>query len=207
MRRANTRALAAVFNPTFHFAPRSQSTTLLRRCIKGPHSFMPSIYDTVHTFKWGNSTDPFSVLKTSWDFSDLSIPLKTSDNCDATVKLHVQVQIEDAERLIDAVEDLPAAVNKLLKSDLVNIGSGIKYDQINSKLQSMSDNGGFTNLEKTVRGYGCKIAGVQYLGYVASELMASQFKSSSLGEKAKAAREEAKKEEMEAYRRGEEMER
>ena len=69
----------------------SGSSGLVRRVITGPHCFMPSTYDEVHTFEWSsNSIGAFQVLSNKQVFK-VGMPIKTKNNEEATIHIDISI--------------------------------------------------------------------------------------------------------------------
>jgi regulator of protease activity HflC (stomatin/prohibitin superfamily) len=79
----------------------------------------------------------FTKLSSSVEFIDLRIPIKTSNNEDATAIVSISLTINDLERFVENCHDLPKLVNHSLSSDMLTLSSTLQWHSLTSSLQQV----------------------------------------------------------------------
>jgi hypothetical protein len=119
----------------------NSSASLHRNLIQGPQAYMPTPSDKIHEFKWSpvikgdRAPEAFNVLKTQQDFSDVKFLVKTADNEEATIICSLSISIVDVSQFLDNCDDLHAAIFNALSSDLINVSSHLKWDELAKEMQ------------------------------------------------------------------------
>ena len=138
---------------------------------------MPSTYDEVHAFQWYKGKDDFRILQSRQEFRGVSVPIKTQNNEEATVRLDINLHVKDIEGLIDGTSSLPLTVSKGLAADLVTVGSTLSYTDIRSTISRLvaSPSASFPILNSKLDEAGCALESVIFLGFDASEALLKKY--------------------------------
>lgn len=140
---------------------------------------MPSTYDEVHVFRWHAAKEEFRILQKRQEFRGIAVPIKTKNNEEATIRLDVNIRIEDVEMLVDATANLPLTVSKGLAADLVPVGSSLSYTDIRSTVSGLvaSPSSSFPIIGTKLAAAGCALESLIFLGFEASEDLLAKYRA------------------------------
>ena len=153
-------------------ATTETSSNLTKRIIKGPANFTPTPNDKVHKFSG------FAVLSQVQNFDNLPFGVNTMDEQKSIVTLDVKVSINDIDKFVDATSNLKAVVVKALSTDILNITSDLRWNEVNPTLRSIEidTKSSWKTLKASLKDCGCELIDCSYLTFKPSaELQNNQI--------------------------------